>query len=214
MILLVMTDGRDDCLDETLHSVDRQLGGPFTHRVINDDTGDPTHATALGARYPGYEVLSGTRRRGFGGAIQYAWDQIKSRIESHVFHLEDDFTFNEPVDVRAMAYVLDANPQLTQMALQRQPWNVDEITSGHIIDPADCTERNTGGFVWLEHREFFTTNPCVYRRTLCEKGWPDGNESEDQFGIALFQDPMKTSGYWSNKPLVSHIGAHRAGIGY
>lgn len=209
-----MTDGRDDCLDETLRSVDRQLGAPFTHRIINDDTGDLAHSAALSARYPDYEVLSGVRRRGFGGAIQYAWNTIKTRPESHVFHLEDDFTFNEPVDVHAMASVLDANPQLTQMALQRQPWSVEEIAAGCVIDLAECTERNTGGFGWLEHRKFFTTNPCVYRRALCERGWPDGNESEGRFAISLFQDPAATSGYWSDKPLVSHIGVHRTGTGY
>ena len=215
--LLVMTDGRDT-IHDAIASADTALVGSITHRVIHDDSGDPDHRHDLMRRYPRWTVIGGDRA-GFGGAIKRAWCHVRDLPVRFVFHLEDDFTFTRPVDLDAMGNVLAAQPQLLQLALRRQPWNAEERAAGGIIEQHpdaydDCTD---GEHHWLEHRRFWTTNPSLYRRELCERKWPDGVHSEGRFGIEQFRDPNAVSGFWgerSSGEWVHHIGHERVGTGY
>ncbi|MBP9054463.1 MAG: glycosyltransferase [Ilumatobacteraceae bacterium] len=219
MILLVMTDGRVDCLSRAIESARENLCGEVTHKVIHDDTGDESYREELRATFPDFDVIGQPTRQGFGGAIRSAWAALSGRPERFVFHLEDDFTFNEPIDLPAMQHVLDRNPGLVQLALRRQPWNPDELAAGGIVEqhPDDYVDCSDGISDWLEHRRFFTTNPSMYRRALTEKEWPEGEHSEGRFGIALCENPTTRFGYWGRRddpPKVHHIGEHRAGVGY
>lgn len=216
--LLVMTDGRDT-IHPTLRSAADMLAGPITRRVIHDDSGDGHHRAALAARYPAFEVIGG-KRVGFGAAIARAWQTV-SQLEGvrWVFHLEDDFVIERPVDLAAMVAVMTERPHIQQMALRRQPWNEGEVAAGGIVEqhPADYSDRSDGPDCWLEHRRFFTTNPSLYRSELCRRGWPTGAQSEGRFGLDLFADPSATCGFWGDRmspPWVTHIGIRRAGMGY
>lgn len=219
MILLVMTDGRLDCIRRSIPSARVALQGQITHRVIHDDTGDETHRQTLRDLFPDFEVIGKPTRQGFGGAIRSAWAHITDREERFVFHLEDDFTFNEQIPLPDMARVLDRNPHLVQLALRRQPWNAEEAAAGGIIEqhPDSYTECSDGVSTWLEHRRFFTTNPSLYRRNLCAGGWPEGEQSEGRFGLDLCADPDVRFGYWgarSSEPKTHHVGDYRNGTGY
>ena len=219
MILLVMTDGRVDCLSRAIESARENLCGEVTHKVIHDDTGDGSYREELRAAFPDFDVIGQPTRQGFGGAIRSAWAALSGRPERFVFHLEDDFTFNAPVDTPSMRRVLDRNPQLVQLALRRQPWNPDELAAGGIVEqhPDAYTDCSDGLSHWLEHRRFFTTNPSVYRSTLMARGWPEGERSEGVFGLQLCESPGIRFGFWGERtdpPAVHHIGDHRGGVGY
>ncbi len=214
-----MTDGRVGCLTETIESAREHLVGEVTAKVIHDDTGDEAYRDYLRGAFPDFEVIGQPTRQGFGGAIRSAWAHLRTRPERSVFHLEDDFTFNEPVDLVLMQRVLDRNPQLVQLALRRQPWNDDERAAGGIIEqhPDDYVDCSDGVSHWLEHRRFFTTNPSIYRRSLIEKGWPAGKNSEGVFTRQLLDGPGVRFAYWGRRtdpPKVEHIGEHRTGTGY
>lgn len=219
MILLVMTDGRTDLLAQAVASAEEQLAGEFTAKVIHDDTGDDEYRDALRDEFYDFEIIGQPTRQGFGGAIRSAWAHISDLPGRFVFHLEDDFTFNEPVPLDDMARVLDRNPHLRQLALRRQPWNPQEAAAGGIVeqDPDAYRECSDGIAVWLEHRKFFTTNPSLYRRSLTRRGWPEGDQSEGRFGLSLFADEDATCGFWGPRdsaPKVHHIGDQRVGTGY
>jgi hypothetical protein len=119
-----------------------------------------------------------------------------------------------------MVAVMDRNPHLQQMSLLRQPWNEIEAAAGGIMqcNPDDFVECSYGPNQWVEHRRFFTTNPCLYRKSLIEsRTWPLGPQSEGIFSIELLSDPRATCGIWGKKfgtPKVEHIGYERTGIGY
>lgn len=216
--LLVITDGRDDYIARTIPSALDRLHGPISRQVIYDDSGSEDHQAELADRFPTFEVISHPAgRQGFGGAIRYAWRHMTGRF---VFHLEDDFIFHRDVDLAAMANVLDRRTNLVQLALRRQPWNDVERAAGGLIEmqpgaftdmaDEDCNQ-------WLEHRQWFTTNPSLYRRQLCSWGWPEGPHSEGRFSAAVFVDPMLRAGYWGGRDSgewVEHIGKERAGGGY
>lgn len=219
MILLVMTDGRGHYLRETLKSLDEQVTAPFSHRVIHDDSQNPEYRDYLNRCYPDYEMLSPSTKCGFGGSIQSAWTHLRGIPGEFVFHLEDDFIFNEPVNLSHLAHILSHHEYLVQLALRRQAWNDAEVAAGGLIElnPQAYEDRTDGLFDWLEHRLFFTTNPSVYRRELCYSDWPSGQHSEGVFTHHLLEDPNLKFGFWGTRdssPSVNHIGAVRTGEGY
>jgi glycosyltransferase involved in cell wall biosynthesis len=242
--LLVMTDGRREYLPRTLASMQEMVTGPITRRVIHDDSGDPTYWAWLADMYPAYTVIRTSGRAGFGGAIRSAWQYLRDiDTEDYVLHLEDDFLFHRPVDLADMVTVLDEQPHLAQLALRRQPWNDPERRAGGLVQQHPEAYREVTdpvGRTWLEHRMFFTTNPSLYRRSLCWLAWPEGNQSEGHFGWRLFHDqPSLLSGrrswsawqdstgmippedlrcaFWGSRDSgewVEHIGHRRTGTGY
>jgi hypothetical protein len=226
--LLVITDGRDAHLAATLASAGQHLHGPITERFMFDDTGHPDHRFRLADTYPTFTVLGDGPRRGFGGALRAAWEHLHTHSRAGlVLHLEADFTFNRPVDLDAMTEVLVHHPELVQMALRRQAWSPAEHAAGGVVEqnPTAYTDHcDPAGRRWLEHRLFFTTNPCLYRISLCATGWPHGGQSEGVFTHRLLaQGSPEIPGQWlrfaywgarTDPPWVTHIGHERVGTGY
>lgn len=214
-LLLVMTDGRKECISKTIPSALSEVEGPIAHRFIYDDSGSDEYRHWLHTNFPTFDLIWKPTRQGFGGAINSAWDHILQYDFDYVFHLEDDFTFNRPVSLCEMAQVLEENPHLQQMALRRQAWSSEEIRAGGVVEMhPEAYEQKTH---WMEHRLFFTTNPSLYRRSLVERGWPNVPRSEGIFTLQLLENPEAKFGYWgqkTDKPWVTHLGAQRKGTGY
>lgn len=244
--VVVFTDGRDDLLLQSVASLREQVSGPITERVMYDDTGDPIHADSLRGWFPDFTVISHPEgRQGFGGAIRAAWAWLRRNSEADwIWHAEDDFTYNAPIDLDHIAGVLANNPELLQIALRRQPWNDDERAAGGVVEqhPEAYEER----WFWrdhmtswgapdpqvhcvLAHRLYWTTNPSLYRRSLIlGNDWPVGANSEGRFGLGLLADGLhpdceaahpqaRCFAFWgcrNDPPLVHHIGEVRAGVGY
>lgn len=153
---------------------------------------------------------------GFAGAIAEGWSRVETDF---VLHLEDDFLIKEPVPLGRMIDVLEAQPNLAQLVLKRQPWNAEEREAGGIVElhPDDFRERSNGADLWTEHRRFWSTNPSIYSSRWCERGWPQESHSEGLFTHRLLEDPEVRFAFWGAKfdsPLVEHIGVERAGHGY
>lgn len=226
--VIVFTDGRAHIFDEErIHSWDLMLNGIIGERWIFDDSNDGAFARELARTFPESRVVSWPKRLGFGGSIAAAWELLNRRSSSeYFFHLEDDFVLEEPVNLRAMAGVLDRHPHLVQLALLRQAWNETEISAGGIVqcNPDAYTCCADEYMCWLEHRLFFTTNPSVYRRTLVAGGWPEGETSEGVFTHRLLREgTVEASGerirfaFLGDRqavPMVRHVGTVRAGTGY
>lgn len=221
IVLLVFTDGRD-YIYETIPSALAHLHGPITRKVIYDDSGDALNRSRLHDAFPTFVIAhSPEGRLGFGGAIRFMWRYLSAWGEQpYVFHLEDDFTFSRDVNLEAMIAVLDKNPHLAQLALRRQPWNDEERAAGGVVELrpdtyADCFD---GKNDWLEHSNFLTTNPSLYRRALCSQGWPEDPHSEGKMGAQLraISDQVRF-GFWGARDSgewVRHVGLERAGHGY
>lgn len=219
--LLVITDGRADCLRQTLAAfdmfVDQSLIGT---RVLVDDSADPAYGQWIDEAYSFDLHLQATHRRGFAGAIAAGWRAVANA--EYVFHLEDDFVMARHIPVGDMVEVLIENPQLAQMALRRQPWNSEEKAAGGYVachpDAYTDVYDLTNDRAWLEHRMFFTTNPSVYPHRIVDRGWPLMNQSEGIFSLDLFRaEPDTVCGIWGRRdddPWVIHIGDQRIGQGY
>lgn len=230
VVLAITTDGRDDCLGQTIASIGAQVDQALiTERVLYDDTGDAAHTTKLASWYPHFDVLSAGRRLGFAGAIDFVWRRLAGRSEARwVLAWEDDFTATRPVPVADMIALSVAQPHLTQVALRRQAWGA-EVEYGGFIEqaPSWYEERTVGPHTWVETTRNYTTNPSLFRRQLCAVGWPtDGPHSEGRFGFYLrdhglpwgVPGPEVRFGFLgsmeSGREWVHHIGVDRVGTGY
>jgi hypothetical protein len=218
--LLVMTDGRGDCLRRSIDTFHR-LKGPISVRVIHDDSGDPGYSKWLWAEYGDtWTVHSTVQRSGFAGAYHSAWSWLLEHDRNDwIFSTEDDFLIRRDVDLTSMVRVLESHPKLAQLALRRQAWNPMEIAAGGIVEqhPDDYTDVRSPDGEWLEHRRFWTTNPSLFNRRMLHRGWPDGPHSEGHFGISLFTDTDDVCGFWGSRDSgtwVEHIGRERIGTGY
>jgi hypothetical protein len=210
--LVVFTDGRLRCLKEAIDSAEENLKCVFKDKLIVND--EPSAYAEIQSWYSsrGFEIISNAARYGYCYSIKRAWAQLYALGKvDYVFHLEDDFTFNEPIPVLDMIKILKRDPKLAQMALVRQPVNDIEIAAGSMI--AACPERYLrcagDGFEWLENNFCFTNNPCIYPMEIAtypypaRTSWPWG---EGEFS-AFLREKGYRFGYWGKidqKPMVHH----------
>jgi hypothetical protein len=215
--LIVITAGRRTYLERTLASFGERVHGDFAHRLILDDSGDGEYATWLKENYPDFEIHSTPGRIGYTKAIRRAWVLERHRGGApYVMHLEEDFVFDRDVDVAGdMIAVLESDRKLAQVALLRGPFFPPELDAGGIVeeDPGAYEHRN-GVRPHLVHRKFFTTNPCIYRRSLLRLGWPLAAHSESVFTRTLVRRGYSFALVGDGEPWVTHIGVERTNHGY
>jgi hypothetical protein len=220
--LAVFTDGRMTCLNRTMISLEEMTTGIDGPRIIIDDSGSPMYRAFLDEHYgtEGYTIHSHSTRMGFAAAVRTGWDMLKLTDAEWFVHLEDDFTFNEPIDWVSLTLPMVLHHDIAQMGLKRQAWSPEEIEAGGIVEknPDAFVECDDGqGCVWTEQLLYWSTNPSIFHRDILERfEWPAGSNSEGHFTIKL-RDAGYRFGIWGGKfdpPKVTHIGETRRGRGY
>jgi hypothetical protein len=220
--LVIITNGRVDCLTRTLESF-KQMVRPRPKSVVMFDDGEASMKTG---GLPDWTLtfgligtyLSSKKPVGFCGATRAAWAEAAKPGADFIYWLEDDFLHKRAVDLIDLAVVLQNQPQLTQMAFVRNPVNSEEIEAGGYINlrPDAYIRRGDGGMKWLEHTFNWTTNPALIpRRVLVENEWPVEEQCEGKFGFQIRADrPGATFGLWGNgEEWVEHF-CDREGFGY
>ncbi len=197
---LIITDGRWDYLKRTVDSAATNVRYPFDDAVIVNDSGLAFPFDDWNA----YRIINNPHRLGLAGAIQAGWDVCDT---DYIFHLEDDFLFNQPVDLTDLIGLLEDDPLLAQVCFKRNaapvPW--EQMFGGFIEANPDRYDDSPG---YTVHRECFSFNPCVYPRRITDGG--AGLESD-------VTERLLAAGYhfgiWGKKfddPIVHHIGDVRS----
>lgn len=227
--IIVLTNGRRDCIFRTIPSARERLTGVRSITIINDSP-DPDYCRWLEDEFIGgpldCNVAHSAGEHGYWQAMRLVWSMARHQMSffgaDSVFFLEDDFVFHEDVDLSCLDRVLDEQKHLTQIALRRQPWFANEVEHGGLIEALEAQgqrfeEFTDGKHHWIEHRACFTGNPSLIPARTFAHDWPDGAWSESRFGQLLFRDPQARGAYWgrrSDPPRVEHIGHQRVGDGY
>lgn len=209
---------RSAYLRRSLASFAEQVSGPIVQRVIYSDWGEVHRAEleAIAAAHGFY--VAGEGHHGYTGSMSRMWNYLGRRAKGEwILQIEDDFTYDRPVDLEPMIDTLRANPHLRQLALLRGPYYARELEAGSVLAslPTPTELQNHRPYPFVEHRDHFTANPSLFHRSLTETPWPKGPSSERLFGDAVLADPDARFAYWgSGEPWITHVGATRAGGGY
>lgn len=196
--LLVMSHGRWNYLGASLTELDRTVGlGFFDRRVLSVDGG---HRSRPGvAAGDDWEVLITGSRQGLTANLQQAWDALGP--DEWILHLEEDFLVRDaPLD--EMRAVLEQQPRVAQMVLERQPLNPSEVRSGGLLGGDNIPSWNDRGG-WREQQHLFSFNPCVYHSSIATVAGTETVVTERLLAEG------RTFGFWGaqgDAPRCEHIG--------
>ena len=224
-VLIVMTHGRAQYIEEAIESLDEHLIGPFRRMVIHDDSNNPNYRKWLSSRFQEYEVITPLDAHGnptgkvgccaaYASAMQFVADTEDE--DEWVFSTEEDFVFNRVVNVYEMIEVMQQFPHLAQMVLRRQPWGHEPKDGGFVAEwPLLYTDTDNGVYFWMEHQRNWSNNPNLYRKSMSRFKWPSEPGCEISFAEQLMDYDANTRfGLWGKRtdsPAVTHIGFDRAG---
>lgn len=216
---LEVADERLGYLDRSLASLEASITGEVVQRVVYSDWPDEVaeRLREIAARH-GYYV-AGSGHNGYIGSTQRLWRYIANRaVADYVFLAEDDFIYIEPIDLPRMVTALEARPSLRQIALLREAAYPREVEHPGILgwERDSFTQAGRNGTSWLEHRNFWTMNPSLMRKSLVSNfPWPNEANSERLFGNKVLKDPDARVAFWgTGTPSMRHIGETRAGGPY
>jgi glycosyltransferase involved in cell wall biosynthesis len=206
--LVVITDGRRSCFEQTLTSIDDKFWA-FDDRIMVDDSGDPEYGEWLEDEF-GYfgAIVHHPTRQGCSEAVRTGWGYATGF--DYVWHAEDDFTYSEPVDLQRMMGILDENPYLAQLALKRPPHGPVEGAAGDLM--AVQPDR------WEDHEGFcdtdliFTFNPCLIPRDVIAVALADPSpRTEPNVTSSCLAKGYRFGylGQTTDPPRVHHIGERR-----
>lgn len=222
-VTIVVTTGGDEAawversgyLRRSLASLNERIRGPIIQRVIYSDWAEHRDELAAIAEAEGFYVV-GEGHHGYTGARRRLWHYLAKRARgTHIFATEDDFLYDRDVDLEPMIATLDAEPTLRQMALLRGAYYPREIEAGGVLQSLKTPHElvNHRPYPFVTHRDHFTANPSLFRRSLAAIDWPSGPSSERLFGDVVLRDPAARFAYWgSGEPWVTHVGAVRADL--
>jgi hypothetical protein len=206
-------------LRESLASFNARVTGPIIQRVIYSDWGEERleELRAIGEPY-GFYVVGPSKHLGYTGSMSTMFRYLRQRGQgTFVFLAEDDFIYDRDVDLLPMIKTLEANSHLRQLALLRAAAYPREFEAGGVLESlkTPVTLRNDRPFPFVEHRDHFTANPSLFRRSLAQTDWPVGESSERRFGDMILRDKEAAFAYWGKgEPWIHHIGEVRAGTAY
>lgn len=231
--LVVITGGlpetweqRRGYLEKAIASLRRKVVGPITKRVIYATWPDDEIRDWLRASFPDFYVVGPTPAEVSGWPIverharsmQALFSYLAKRAQTeYVFLAEDDFIYRQKIDLTGLSDALRTHPDLAQVALLRQPVHPRELENGGVLGwPRESfTQVNLNGYGWLEHRNFWTNNPSLFRQSLTLRGWPVAHSSERAFGNDLLRDDRIRFGIWGDgEAWVQHIGEVRSTSAY
>lgn len=228
--LIVLSHRRREFLETTLASLAENLKGA-DRVIVVDDSGDPEHHRWLADQDIWYIPTSVTCGKGYLTAMQRVWDTALDQVDilsvDYAVIWEEDFVLNEPVSLDDMACVLDENPMLAQLNLQRQPVYRIERRFGYMQSHQrrgyDLSSRITADIPWVRRSRPFTTNPGLVRRAVLEVDWPTREEADQVAGGAepAMSQKLEHMGFcfgWlghPNHPHTHHVGTEmKTGKGY
>jgi hypothetical protein len=207
---------RREYLEQSLASLAANVNGPIVQRVVYDCWGSPAIRAELEAlaESHGFYVAGPDGPVDFTGSMRAMWTYLGRRAKGeYIFQAEDDFVYERPVDLDQMIAVLREQPHLVQIALLRDACYADERETGGILGwPLPAFTFRDG---WFEHRQFWTNNPSLFRKSMTDRPWPIGRHSETLFGRAVLADPKARAAFWgAGENWIRHVGEVRAGSGY
>jgi hypothetical protein len=175
--------GRPDLLQRTLDSFHRF--NPGGRIIISEDCADPELIDVIAASHPDARILSGPERLGQMRSI----DRLFSEVETpYLFHLEDDWLFDGPVNWRAAIELLATRDDVANVSVRA----FSEIKEKY-RQRSDALTLQGETFRLMHrdaHPEFFgwSNNPGLMRTSLYTAYAPFARLRHDQMSALIKRD--------------------------
>ena len=203
--LVIITDGRNDYLRRMLASLRENVAQDWHRVVVVSD--EPEAPLPTDDMPEPLTVIQHPRRMGGDAAVATAWRHVtRGPAPDFVFHMEDDWLFNGPVDLDHMATVLTENRGLAQLVLRRRSMEEESTWT----PPGGWDGRWEPHLDYVAHRRNWSLNPCLYPVQIPRSFTYAGHETD--FTPRLLDDGWRFAFYgaWDDPPHVTHIGEVRS----
>lgn len=222
--LLFITDGRTELLKQTMKSFFEKVKFPYESCFcFNDNPNQSQELLDLCNTY-GLGLITVSEKKGLAGIYNFAFSWLKENTDSdYYFCCEDDFLFNEEINIESMIDILEYDKNICQVRLKRQPWSEEEIKVGGFVeqnpDAYEDKKLMLGNpkyslHLFCTHREIFSLNPNLAPRWIIEREWKVIEFSEYKFSEELFAENPNYKcallGHKFDPPKVKHIGYYRS----
>jgi hypothetical protein len=193
--------GRPDLLKRTLDSFNRF--NPGGHLIISEDCADPALIAEVAAAHPTAMILSGPERIGQMRSIDRMFSVVKT---PYLFHLEDDWLFDGPVNWQAAIALLERD-EVANVSVRA----FSEIKEKYRrrSDPLSLLGSDFRLMHRDAHPEFFgwSNNPGLMRTALYHAYAPFSRMRHDQMS-ALIKRDGRFEAYFT-PGVAHHIGQQR-----
>ena len=219
----ITTDGRDHLLSQAIASICMRVilpNGRYVSKAYVVDDSGRAHVELPGVSMLEFvECVRHVNRMGFAQTVRDVWTLALTDPDvTHIFHAEDDFTYNQDVDLGMMADILADKSLICQVTLKRDCVNLSEEEAGGFMQTWDASVWGedvtfAGGQPYVAHWTNFTSNPSLIPRDVIERLLAmDAPLTEPNMTKELFSDDYIGAyvGRYMGLPLVTHIGSYRS----
>jgi hypothetical protein len=160
---VVFTNGRFECLNKTIKSLEMNLDAQVAESVLVDDSGDPAYGAILAKHFDGKfdKVVRHEKPLGYFNSIEETWLHNLSPGLDYVLHWEDDFVLQMNLDLNPLMEFLCAYPRYVQIVLGEETERA--LNSADARPVASASAYDFYGIPWTESDAIFLTDPCIYR---------------------------------------------------
>lgn len=206
-VTLVLTScNRLDLLDRTLASIGDEVLDSIKHKIIIDDSGDPSVRDYF-TKYKtqdGWRILLNKDNLGQPKSVDKAYSLVDT---PYIFHCEDDWHFAS-VPLEECLDVLNTRKDILQVTFRQG--------CPHLEGVLETTPKGTNYRVkvpgWRSQWYGFTYNPSIFRKEAYEKVKPYSGKLEEDIS-KLYYDKGYLSASLQNKTY-HHIGDGRGTESY
>lgn len=176
----VTSCGRVDLLARTIGSFARfNPGGRY---LLSEDSAQPETVESIRGAYPDMRVMHGPARLGLMRSIDRVYSEVRT---PYIFHLEDDWLFEGPVDWEGAIALLSQRDDIANVSLRA----FDEIKPKYRVRSSPAVE-GTRRFQIMKpnaHAEFFgwSPNPGLIRTSLYRQYAPFARMNPDQMSALI-----------------------------
>jgi len=159
---VVFTNGRFECLNKAIKSLEANLDAVVAESILIDDSGDPAYGAVLAKHFDGKfdKIVRHEKAIGYFNSIEETWLHSLSPGLDYVLHWEDDFVLQMNLDLNPLMEFLGAYSKYVQMVLGDG--------TERALRPADAhAVRNSQAYdfyeiPWAGSDVAFETSPCIY----------------------------------------------------
>ena len=219
----VLGSGRKGYLERTIASWRVNLIEIPKYKIIFDDSGDRKYVSWLNETFGDeFKVVPiGKKQMGQSRAMRFIFDYVKKLDVEYFLEVEEDWMLFRPLSIKGIVSALDSNSNIVQMRIPRTIWYSTDATVDlnfgsllmYFLSIPESTSRkvNDQWFEWRGDWYFWSHNPNVFKKSICETVYNISNAENHEmaFGLQLLENINATVGWWATNPYdgyVTHIG--------